>query len=208
MRRLFVGHLAAGIVVLGLVASACGSSSPGVANVGAGSATTLVSGSSSSNGGSKQSHALAFARCMRSHGVTNFPDPSSSGAISISAGSSSGLDPSSPQFQAAQKTCQSLLPRPSAAQQHQAEQNALKFAECMRSHGVTNFPDPQFNTSGGGFGIRIHGGAGSGLDPSSPQFQAAQKACGKYMHLPNGGPGHKQTTGGSGSAGSGVVIGG
>jgi hypothetical protein len=48
----------------------------------------------------------------------------------------------------------------------------------MRSHGVPNFPDPG---SGGGLSI----GPGSGIDPSSPKFRAAQQACQKL--LPNGG---------------------
>ncbi len=55
---------------------------------------------------------------------------------------------------------------------------ALKFSNCMRSHGVPNFPDPQ---AGGGLKLAI----GSGLDPFSPSFQAAQKACAKYN--PGGG---------------------
>lgn len=55
----------------------------------------------------------------------------------------------------------------------------LKFADCMRSHGVPNFPDP-----GPGGGIQI--GAGSGVSPGSPAFQSAQNACAKL--LPGGGP--------------------
>jgi hypothetical protein len=56
----------------------------------------------------------------------------------------------------------------------------VAFSVCMRSHGVPNFPDP----SNGG--IRI--GPGTGLNPRSPAFQAAQTACQKL--LPGGGPGH------------------
>ena len=53
---------------------------------------------------------------------------------------------------------------------------ASKAARCMRSHGVPNFPDPQFQTGpGGGLGVRI---GGPGINPRSPAFQAAQKACG------------------------------
>ncbi len=61
--------------------------------------------------------------------------------------------------------------------------HALDFAKCMRSHGVSNFPDP----SAGGAGIRIPVGPGSGINPGSPAFQSAQKSC-KHL-LPGGGPG-------------------
>jgi hypothetical protein len=61
--------------------------------------------------------------------------------------------------------------------------DALKFSQCMRTHGVPNFPDPTI--SAGGASIRLSGGPDSGLDPNSPQFQAAQSAC-KHL-MPNGG---------------------
>lgn len=50
---------------------------------------------------------------------------------------------------------------------------ALRFANCMRSHGVPNFPDP-----GQGGGIKLT--PSSGIDPRSPAFQAAQRACKAY----------------------------
>jgi hypothetical protein len=116
-----------------------------------------------------------FASCMRSHGEPNFPDPNAQGVLSIS--SSSGIDPSSPQFQSAQHACSKYLPNggqpPSPAQQAKMQAQALKFSACMRGHGVPNFPDPEFGN--GKVAIRI--GASSGIDPQSPQFQAAQKAC-------------------------------
>ena len=56
-------------------------------------------------------------------------------------------------------------------------QQALQFAQCMRAHGVSNFPDPT------GQGIQI--APGSGINPQSPAFQRAQNACKQY--LPNGG---------------------
>lgn len=63
---------------------------------------------------------------------------------------------------------------------------ALKFSDCMRANGVSNFPDP--SSAGGGVRITI----GPGLHPMSPAFQAAQKRCRKL--LPGGGPGsHKAT---------------
>ena len=56
----------------------------------------------------------------------------------------------------------------------------LKVSECMRSHGVPNFPDP--SGAGGGFNLN-----GSGINPLSPAFESAQQRC--FKLLPGGGPG-------------------
>jgi hypothetical protein len=57
---------------------------------------------------------------------------------------------------------------------------AIAFSQCMREHGVTNFPDPG---SGGG-GINI---AGTNIDPDSPAFRSARVAC--FKLIPGAGPG-------------------
>ena len=56
----------------------------------------------------------------------------------------------------------------------------ISAADCMRSHGVPNLPDP----SSGGGGIQIPDG--SGINPRSPAFRSALQACAKL--LPGGGP--------------------
>jgi len=83
---------------------------------------------------------------------------------------SSGIDRMSPQYISADQTCRHLFPGgvPTPAQNQQALAKELKFAQCMRGHGVPNFPDP---TMAGV--VRL----GAGVDPSSPQFQSAQKVC-------------------------------
>lgn len=155
------------------------------------SASSGPSTSSSSGGGNHLTMQLQngtkFAACMRAHGVPNFPDPSAQGAIQI--GSGSGIDPNSPTFQAAQTTCQKLLPnggQPTPQQQAQMQRQALAFSVCMRAHGVKDFPDPKFS-SGGRIGITMKAGAGSDLNPSSPVFQRAQKACGGKFGFNAGG---------------------
>jgi hypothetical protein len=175
--------LACGVVTaLAVIAAGCGGRSvaPGVAQVSSSSTTTRSKGGttpgSASTAGSKAETAPRFSACMRAHGVPNFPDPTSGGAISIT--SSMGINPQSPRLQAAQTICQKLLPGPSAAspaQQANALAQALRFSACMRSHGLPDFPDPK--SSGGGFGLTIS--KSSGIDPSSPAFETAQKACGK-----------------------------
>jgi len=117
---------------------------------------------------------------MRANGVANFPDPNGQGVIQ-----GSGIDPNSSAFQKAQQTCAKKIGggkgTRSPAQQAQAEAAALAFSKCMRSHGVSGFPDPQFG-SGGGIRISLHASAGSSsLDPSSPIFQKAQQTCGSLL---------------------------
>jgi hypothetical protein len=172
-----IGTVAAALcATLGL--SACGSAGPG-------NAGTLTN---------KRDAMLAFAQCVRSHGVPSFPDPGGNGrgglAIQQSdrAGSGAslkvnGVSVSSPAFQSAMNSCRSKLPNgghppPLSASQRQA---MLKFSQCMRAHGLSNFPDPTF---GGGGGVRIGLGGASGLNPSSPAFQAAQRACGSLQKGP------------------------
>jgi hypothetical protein len=149
----------------------------------------------SGGSGSSASKGLAFSSCMRSHGVPNFPDPNSQGQIDI--GSSDGINPQSSQFQSAQQACQKLMPNggtPSPAQQAQALAAALKFSECMRSHGISDFPDP--NAQGGRISLKINASPGSDINPKSPLFQSAQKACAKDIPaFPGGG----QSTSGAGA---------
>ena len=123
----------------------------------------------------------AFSKCMRSHGVPLFPDSRADGKSSPG----SGVDPNSPQFQRAQAACRSLLPA-GANQMHTGGGSPLtpaqlaqmlRYARCMRAHGVPRFPDPTSH------GIAID----AGVDPRSPHFAAAQTACRSL--LPNLGKG-------------------
>ena len=66
----------------------------------------------------------------------------------------------------------------------QGETQTLKVSECMRQHGVSGFPDPTF----GGGGAQLQLSKTSGIDPQSPAFQAAQKACGAPIGKSSTGP--------------------
>jgi hypothetical protein len=178
-RTAFRGLALVAVVGLSLLASACGGGSSGakVAHIG----TTTASNGSGSSGASGSGNPTAFSSCMRSHGVPNFPDPDSQGHIKITGGVSNGktfgVDTNSPQFKAASRACRKLQPnggRPSAAQQAKEQQAVLKFAQCMRSHGVPKFPDPK---AGGALTL----GSKNGVDPNTPAFQAAQKTCQKLV---------------------------
>jgi hypothetical protein len=54
------------------------------------------------------SRLVNFSKCMRRHGLPDFPDPSGNG-LQIQARPGSDLSPDNPAFQAAQRACQSLL---------------------------------------------------------------------------------------------------
>ena len=176
MRTVIVGAL----VAIGLFAAACGGGShpSGVASLGKTKPTSVVAGGVATtlpSGASVEEHyqkALKFSDCMRSNGITNFPDPTSGGGIQI--GSNSGIDPQSPQFQAARKACQKYFPGPnlSKAQIAQHEALALEFAKCMRAKGVPNFPDPQFAANGAEMVRPV-----AGVDPNSATYQAAAAKC-------------------------------
>lgn len=85
---------------------------------------------------------------MRAHGVSSFPDPvvtHSGDAVQIRQQVTPG-EVNSPAFKTAQQACRGILPQPSNAQQevsqHAHELGLLSFAQCMRGHGVSDFPDP------------------------------------------------------------------
>ncbi len=131
--RACVPVLAAGAVVA--LAGCGGSTSPSVANVGVGATTSQEQ---------LQQQLLQFAQCMRAHGVPDFPDPSPSGGFQF------GANPASPAFQAAHAKCQMLLPERAGIARGATTHPSAKWlaqmvaaAECMRSHGVPDFPDPR-----------------------------------------------------------------
>jgi hypothetical protein len=134
------------LAVAGFGLAACGGpSTPGVAT----GSTTSTTASSSPHGSTGATGLLAYSSCVRSHGVPNFPDPSSNGGIPKETAPQLGVSQS--QLQVAQSHCTRLLPAGGSlsgtnnqtitvAQQ----QYYLKAAACMHSHGVTNFPEPSF----------------------------------------------------------------
>ncbi len=168
------------LAAVSLTLAACGSSS---SDSHSGSATSAVD-AANPGASTKYTKALAFAQCMRTHGVPNFPDPKADGGTRLQIQSSpsgtevNGVSVNGPAFQSAMQACRSELPNGGNGPALTVSQRnqALKFSACMRSHGVPNFPDPTF--SGGGASIAIRAGSSGGIDPNSPAFKSAQAACG------------------------------
>jgi hypothetical protein len=160
------GRLALTFTTLSVLIAGCGSSSPGGGSAGKPPQNIVAA-------------AYKFSRCMRDHGVSNFPDPqikSSNGGqqIAVRVVGSAG----SPAFKSATKACQGIMPAATtspvqiAQQQHAREQDLVSFAQCLRSHGVPDFPDP---TSQGQLTPAMVTGAG--VDLHAPATLTAAKAC-------------------------------
>ncbi len=140
------------------------------------------SGSPTPGQGSVQQMDL-FAQCMQSHGEPDFyftnrqsiPNPSAT-VLTFMGYQVIGIDPQTAQFASAMKSCKHLLPGGGPRPVSQQQLNSMvKSAACMRAHGFPDYPDPQRGANGGVEELPLP----SDIDTSSPQFLAAQKACGE-----------------------------
>jgi hypothetical protein len=175
LRRLLL--VAPAVMGLALSAAACGGGSPaGVASLG--STTTVAPAAARSAGSSAAGSPLVeYATCMRSHGVSNFPDAAtfgSSAGIKAAKGQMvqvSRSEGSTPTFQAAQRACAQYYGPPTTSTQVSAVElrKLLAVSRCMRAHGVPAFPDP--NPTTGAMNPP------AGIDRNSPQVIAALEAC-------------------------------
>jgi hypothetical protein len=160
----------AALVLTGLSVTACGGSPTAAATSGA-------------------SSTVAYSACMRAHGVPSFPDPDNKG--NYPAVDPQRLGVSSSQYQAAEQTCQPLLPTGGSLEQQTNQclwfgdcppallQQVLdierRYSQCIRSHGVPNWPDPTLNKGRPAFNL-----SAAGIDPQSTdssQFLDQDRAC-------------------------------
>jgi hypothetical protein len=169
------------IVFAGFLAAGCGggSATAGVANVGTSTTTTSTAGTAGDSGSAASLAAdqLRYARCMQTHGEPNYPEPTGNFKATVRA--LDKLDPNSPKFQTAAKGCRNDLPTggsASPAERAKVQTEALRFATCMQSHGMVNWPDP---TSTGGYMVAPVGAAAE-----SPTYLKAAKICAPL--LPSG----------------------
>ncbi len=162
-----------------LCVAACGSPSQGgVAQLGA-TTTTVAGASPSSSSGPEQLHqALAYAVCMRRHGLSKYPDPNSEGELPKVGPQQLGVSDS--QFQTIQKSCVRLLPKSSQSSKawdQMLMHSLFQFARCVRAHGVPSWPDPLAESDPGqpdtpGFPRTL-----PGIDTNDPQVEHAMNAC-------------------------------
>ncbi len=124
------------------------------------------SNSGASSGGNPNKAALAYASCMRSHGITDFPDPNAQGGFSAP----NGMNVNSPQYAAANNDCKSLDYSSPPPYDPTTAAALLKYAICMRGHGLSWFPDPNVQ---GHLAVSFP----KGMGPNDPQYVAANKTC-------------------------------
>lgn len=118
---------------------------------------------------SMDDRSLAYAKCMRENGVPKFPDPAEGGAIKV--GPDSGVDPESPEFQAAQEACVDLSPQGMGGGGTLDSTKVAAWAECIRKNGMPDFPDPKIN--GGAMEINLPADASR----DDADFQQAMDSC-------------------------------
>jgi hypothetical protein len=165
MRRGIGGRDAVGaglVLAVVLLGGLAGCSASG----GAGAATTT----------SGQQDAAAvwreLVRCARANGMPNLADPQidSNGRANFPNGTP---DPPA----SVRRACQAIYDRlPPSAREEAARppadmQALLRYARCMREHGVADFPDPDAQGN-----FRAPPGS-TGLGPKNPSFQRAEQAC-------------------------------
>jgi hypothetical protein len=193
--------LAAASLLSGVLMAGCGGSShsPTAATVSAATTSRLTTAADrgaaslrSTAQSASGSGPLAFAKCMRANGVPNFPDPNAGGGprVQIPIGS----NPAAPAFKAAQAKCQKLIGGPvggpfsPGATTHPSAQTLaklVKIAQCMRQHGVPQFPDPRTSVPSNPTGyqeITDFDGAvlllPSTINLQAPAYRQALTACG------------------------------
>ena len=164
--------LAALVLVLALASCGGEGSDPQVASLG-GTTATEEDEAASSEEPDPEEALLAYARCMREHGV-DVPDPQvdGEGRATFRLVRPRGNEQ---KFREAQEACgkhlENARPRNLSPEQEQEMREAmLAFARCMREHGV-DIPDPQFG-EGGGAGLRLRN-----VNPNDRKFREAEEAC-------------------------------
>jgi hypothetical protein len=179
------------VLTLALTPAACarsGTKDPQVAS--AQSAKPKASASASATPSDDPDAPLKFAKCMRDHGISWFPDPNN-GKTSIMI--PKGQDHT--KFEAAQEACKQYLPSGGEMRKPSAEelQQARDMAKCMRENGIPNFPDP--NPDGG---LSIDPKK-LGVGPGDPLWKKAEAACSQYA------PKGQMQQGGSSDSGGGTT---
>jgi hypothetical protein len=126
------------VALIGLISAGCGSNAPTRTGTASSSGTAGSADTGGNTSATGQDKAVKFAECIRGHGVPHFPDPDAKGDFVF------GIDVSPAVWGQAVNACKDLEPPGALSGKRSPKQqsDALRFAECVREHGVKDFPDP------------------------------------------------------------------
>jgi hypothetical protein len=127
------------VALIALVGAGCGSNTAtGSASHAGGGASSAGASKTADTQATRREKAVKFAECVRVHGVPHFPDPDATSNFNFA------VDVTAATFTAAVNACKSLQPPGTLSAHRSAKQQsaALRFAACVRAHGVPDFPDP------------------------------------------------------------------
>jgi hypothetical protein len=120
------------VALISLIGAGCGSDAPSETGTASGT------GAGGSKNASDQDKAVKFAECIRSNGVSDFPDPNAKGQFVY------GVSVSPAVWTKAVDACKDLQPPGTLSAKRSPKQQSasLRFAQCVRENGVEDFPDP------------------------------------------------------------------
>ncbi|MFC6021579.1 hypothetical protein ACFP2T_36095 [Plantactinospora solaniradicis] len=182
---------AAMLAVLAFGAAGCGGDGDEPSKTVA-SAPAAEGGPTASAAADGRGDPTAYAQCMRTNGIPNFPDPADGRAQLPRE-----IDPNSPTFRDAHEKCKQYAGNTQGGGGPQQDTwpvaEKLKYAQCMRQNGLPGFPDP--DESG-----RMEFDP-TKIDPKSTAFKNAEKACADFQ--PENARPNNNGGGGPGPAGGG-----
>ena len=123
------------LAMVAVISAGCGSNAPSETDT---ASSTGTAGSGADKKLTAQDKAVKFADCIRAHGVTDFPDPNAKNQFEY------GVSVSVAVWTKATTACKDLQPPGTLSAKRTPKQQSasLRFAQCVRDHGVKDFPDP------------------------------------------------------------------
>lgn len=175
-RSFLVGLAFVTLGIAGLVFAACGGASgPGVASNGSSTSTTIGGGAANNSGAPQTPQqltaSLRFAECLQKHGLAGFPDPPYAVGELNKMGFTKLVLVKYENGVCHKEALAAGIVWTKAELEQQIAQE-LKIAQCMRNHGIANFPEP---SSQGGV---IQSVSQAQSIVNEPGYAAAAKTCG------------------------------
>jgi hypothetical protein len=129
------------VALISLISAGCGANAA-TENGSTATASTSATAGNSGTGPNKKltarDKAVKFAECIRAHGVRDFPDPNEKNQFEY------GVSVTPAVWTKAVDACKDLQPPGTLSAKRTPKQQSasLRFAQCVRDHGVKDFPDP------------------------------------------------------------------